>query len=145
MGSDELDATLLRLEDQIAWYDAKSATNQRWHRRAAVAQLGCSVAIPVIAWLTTPLWPAILGAAVAIVTGLNTLFQWEFNWINYRATCEKLKHEKHLFEAKAGPYADAPNAQRLLAERIEATVSREHASWITIFDRKQRGGCLGDA
>jgi hypothetical protein len=50
--------------------------------------------------------------------------------MTYRSTCEALKHEKHLWLAKAGPYLEAANPEALLAERVEALISREHAKWV---------------
>jgi hypothetical protein len=42
---------------------------------------------------------------------------------------EALKHEKHLWYARAGPYLNAENPATLLAERIEELVPTEHAKW----------------
>ena len=49
----------------------------------------------------------------------------------YRATAERLKHEKFLFLAVAGPYKGQTEPERLiaLAERVEEHVSTEHANW----------------
>jgi hypothetical protein len=47
----------------------------------------------------------------------------------------RLKHEKYLYYAKAGPYLKAENPDALLAERIEALVSTEHAKWISDQER----------
>ena len=49
----------------------------------------------------------------------------------YRATAERLKHEKFLFLSAAGPYRGliVPDALILLAERVEEHVSTEHANW----------------
>ena len=64
--------------------------------------------------------------------GLQHLNKWQENWILYRATCEGLRHEQHLFFEKAGPYANLKpeTAQRLLAERVGALVSAEHSKWV---------------
>jgi hypothetical protein len=70
-----------------------------------------------------------LGVLIAVIEGLQQLNQYHANWITYRGTCEDLKHEKHLFLAKAGPFAAAADPRVLLAERIESTVSQEHAKW----------------
>ncbi len=58
--------------------------------------------------------------------------KWQENWILYRATCEGLRHEQHLFFEKAGPYANLKPeaAQRLLAERTGALAMAEHAKWV---------------
>jgi hypothetical protein len=34
-----------------------------------------------------------------------------------------------LYLASGGPYPDAGNPERVLAERIESVVSQEHAKW----------------
>jgi hypothetical protein len=133
-----LEATLTRLEDQLNWYDQKSQDNQRLHKVSNIAQIVVAAAIPVLAWIT-PVWVvAVLGALIAAFKGLESAYQWEYNWINYRSTAERLKHEKFLFEANAGPYADDPNAQRVLAERVEGIVSHEHAAWITVRDERMK-------
>jgi Protein of unknown function (DUF4231) len=70
-----------------------------------------------------------LGAAIALIEGIQQLNQYHQNWIGYRSTAEALKHEKFLFLAAAGPYAAAHNPKALLAERVESLVSQEHAKW----------------
>jgi hypothetical protein len=119
-----------RLEDQIKWYDAKSNHNQTWFKRLKMAQILVAAAIPVAAGLDAAMW--LVGGAGALIValeGLQQLQQYQQNWTTYRSTCERLKHEKFLFLARAGPYAAAENAEALLAERVEGLVSQEHAAW----------------
>jgi Protein of unknown function (DUF4231) len=73
----------------------------------------------------------LVGAAAGLIVlleGLQVLNKWQENWILYRAACEGLRNEQHLFAAKAGRYAGLkPDAaQRLLAERISGLVMAEH-------------------
>jgi len=70
-----------------------------------------------------------LGAAIAIIEGIQQVNQYQSNWISYRSTCEALRHEKYLYLGKAGPYAGAADAHALLAERVESLVSQGHAKW----------------
>jgi len=74
----------------------------------------------------------IAAGAILLLEGLQHLNKWQESWILYRATCEGLRHEQHLFFEKAGPYADLkPDiAQRLLAERVGAPVLAEHSKWV---------------
>jgi len=74
-----------------------------------------------------------------VLEGLQQLQQYQQNWITYRATCERLKHEKFLFAAHAGPYATAPRPEALLAERVEGLVSQEHAAWGERLEGAARG------
>jgi hypothetical protein len=125
-------AAVRRLEDQINWYDVKSQQNQRWFKRLKVGQIVTAAAIPVAAGASAPVWLMGGGGAVIVVLeGLQQLYQYQQNWTTYRATCERLKHEKFLFAASAGPYADAARAEALLAERVEGLVSQEHAAWVS--------------
>jgi hypothetical protein len=125
-------AALRRLEEQIAWYDGKSRHNQRWFKRLKVGQIVLAAAIPAAAALgagSSPL--AVAGALIVVVEGLQQLQQYQQNWTTYRATCERLKHERHLYAAAAGPYAGAARPGALLAERVEGLVSQEHAAWVS--------------
>jgi hypothetical protein len=70
--------------------------------------------------------------------GFQQLFQFHTNWVSYRGTCESLKHEKYLFLALAGPYATAASPQRMLAERVEGTVSVENAKWVAQETRPEK-------
>ena len=127
-----LDATKERLEDQIAWYDRKSAHCQTVYKRLKLSTVAAAALIPVFAGLAAPAWATgTLGAVIVLFEGAQQLNQYQANWIAYRSTAESLKHEKYLHLALAGPYADAPNPDALLAERIEGLVSQEHAKWVS--------------
>jgi hypothetical protein len=119
-----------RLDEQIAWYDRRSATAKRWYYRLKVSQIVIAAAIPVAAAADAPaLVAAVLGALIVVLEGIQQLFQFHANWTTYRSTCEALKHEKYLYSATAGPYAEAPDPDARLAERVEGLVSQEHAAW----------------
>src|SRR3954454_14691658 len=121
-----------RLETQIAWYDRKSNQNQRWFKRLKVLQIVTAAAIPVGA--AAGVDPNVIGgggALIVVLEGLQQLQQYQQNWTTYRSTCERLKHEKYLYLASAGPYTKAPRPDALLAERVEGLVSQEHAAWVS--------------
>ena len=144
LSGDERDVTFERLEDQIAWYDRKSALNQRRFKWTKAAQMIAAAAVSVVAAFDGPSYiPAILGAAVVVLEGFEQLNQYQQNWITYRSTCEALKHEKYLFLAGAGPYAAGSDARRVLAERIEGLISQEHAKWTSA--RQERAEAEEDA
>lgn len=124
--------TWARLEEQIEWYDRKSGQAQRWFKRLKIAQIVTAAAIPVMAGSSAPAWlVGGAGALIVVLEGLQQLQQYQQNWASYRATCERLKHERFLFMAKAGPYATTDCAEALLAERVEGLVSQEHAAWVS--------------
>jgi hypothetical protein len=126
-GTDEI--VWQRLEDQISWYEGRSARAKHWFLRMKVVQIVVAAAIPVAAGSGAAAWiTGSLGACIVVLEGLQQLFQFQQNWVTYRGTAEGLKHERYLFLARAGPYGgDGPVAQ--LAQRVEALVSREETSW----------------
>jgi hypothetical protein len=122
--------TWTRLEDQIAWYDGKSASAQRAFKRLKVLQLVTAATVAVVAAADVVPWiTAAIAGAVLILEGLQQLGQYQANWIAYRSTCETLRHEKYLYLAGAGHYAASANPTQLLAEKVEGLVSQEHAKW----------------
>jgi hypothetical protein len=118
-----------RLEDQLGWYDRKSIAAQRAYKRVKLSQLIIGAAVPVFAGLqVSAAITATLAAYVVVAEGAQQLYQWQTNWVLYRATAESLKHEKYLYLAAAGPY-NTDDRHRVLAERLEGLVSQEHAKW----------------
>ncbi len=66
------------------------------------------------------------------------MYHFHDNWISCRSTNEALKHEKYLYEVKAGQYKNAADPDALPAERVEATISREHAKWIEVQEQADK-------
>jgi hypothetical protein len=124
-----------RLENQRKWYAEKSASNQKWYKSFKLIQIVLAAAIPIIALLPvahTKFIVAIFGALIAILEGIQQLYQFHTLWTEYRSTTEHLKHEKYLFLSLSGPYRgqNQDEALLLLAERIEEHISKEHTKWI---------------
>jgi len=117
--------TIARLEDQITWYDQKSIRSQHCFKSLKVIELVAAALIPLSAGISAvfPIpYPTIIaggfGALIVVLESLQGLYQFQSNWMIYRSTCEELKHEKFLWLAKAGHYADAKDPNRFLAERL---------------------------
>jgi len=117
-----------RLEDQLQWYDRKSAWNKTVYKQLKLLSLVIAVSIPLVALTGFVKTTAVFGAMIAFLEGLQQLNQYHDNWISYRSTAEALKHEKFLYLAKAGPYV-GDNFESVLADRVESLVSQEHAKW----------------
>ena len=123
-----------RLIDQLNWYDGKIRYCQRWFKNLKFTQIALAVLIPVTSLLPAECakWTAsIAGALIAVLEAVQQMNQYSTLWVMYRATAERLKHEKYLFLAGAGPYKGLAEPERLvaLAERVEEHVSTEHANW----------------
>ena len=125
-----------RLENQLQWYDSTSTRCQNLYKRLKFTQLVLAVLIPLLSHLDPNYakWATSLaGALIAIIEGIQHMNQYSTLWVTYRATAERLKHEKFLFLSAAGPYKGQSESERLmsLAERVEEHVSTEHANWFT--------------
>jgi hypothetical protein len=129
------DPIMARLEDQIDWYDRKSSLNQRIFRRIKITEILAAALIPFVSVFRMQFvsyTTAGLGVLITVLEGMLHLNQYQQNWINYRSTCEELKHEKYVYLGHAGPYASVNDPHALLAERVESLVSQEHAQWASV-------------
>ncbi|RWK29341.1 DUF4231 domain-containing protein [Mesorhizobium sp.] len=126
-------AAWFRLVDQLNWYDRKSHHAQGWYKRLKIAQFTSAALIPATSLLPEyAKWAASgFGVLIAVLEAVQQMNQYSTLWFSYRATAERLKHEKYLFLSAAGPYKGLPEPERLvvLAERVEEHVSTEHANW----------------
>jgi hypothetical protein len=141
------DVTMERLDDQIVWYGDRSSWNQRCYKTLKVVVIVVAASIPVLSGLPTSMPDGVLrwvlgalGALIAIIEGVQQVYQFHTNWISYRATGEALKREKFLYLAKAGPYAAAADSNVLLAERIEALMTQENAKWVSSQEIADKSG-----
>ena len=71
-----------------------------------------------------------LGLIVAVAAGVQMLYRFQEHWIEYRAVCEALRHERFLYLTGTPPYDDAKEAFHLLVLRVERHISQEHSKWI---------------
>lgn len=135
-----VDSTLARLEDQITWYDNKSSTNQLWYKSLKIIEIVAAALVPLAAGFALNAYlTGSLGVVIVVTEGLLQLNQHHHNWITYRSTCEALKHEKFLHLAQSGPYS-GPERHRVLADRVESLVSREHTKWVSTQEQAAHTG-----
>jgi Protein of unknown function (DUF4231) len=135
------DPTWERLDAEIAWYDRKSNSNQRWYKRLKLLELAAAAVLPVFAGLGSEVWvTGGLAALIVVLEGTQHLYQFHELWITYRSTAAALRHERYLYLAHAGPYM-AEDRHRQLAERIEGLISQEHGRWTSSHQGpSDRGG-----
>ena len=141
-----IEPLLERLQGQIDWYDRKAKSNQRAYKVSKISIVALAILIPVLAeYGHIPHFeggPAFLvgvaAGAIVLLEGLQVVNKWQENWILYRATCEGLRNERHLYADRAGPYAGLkPDAaHRLLAERTSNLMMAEHGKWAHAHENK---------
>jgi|GEM_PF-4780991 len=127
------------LKKRFNWYSGQ-ATLSRWGYLACrVTESLLAACITVSGALRFSSWiPAVMGAAILVVEGLQQLLQFHTNYLSYRKTAEALRNEAWLFAAGAGPYVNAGGRGQLLAERITQMSLDENAAWVKAMS--QAGG-----
>ena len=123
-----------RVDDQVSWYERKSASAQRWFKRLRWIEIVFAAAIPVLAAYsdTEParVTLAVLGALVVVLASLLSLGRYQENWIEYRAACESLRREKYCYLTEVEPYdSSAEEKFALFVQRIESLLSKENSQW----------------
>jgi len=78
-----------------------------------------------------------LGLLITFITGVVTLYKFQENWIEYRTTCESLRHEKFLFLTQGDPY-DIEDSFKLLVQRVENLISRENTQWAQYIQSSEK-------
>jgi len=123
-----------RVDDQIRWYDKKSQWNQKCYKRLRITEIVAAAAITLLAGYISPecvsmkVIVGFLGFLIAIITAVVSLYHFQENWIEYRTTCESLRHEKYLFLTKTEPY-NTVEPFALFVQRIESLISTENTKW----------------
>ncbi|MFM2375956.1 MAG: hypothetical protein RLZZ165_1053 [Bacteroidota bacterium] len=123
-----------RVEDQIEWYSTKASLNKKWFVRLEMVSIGLSVSIPFVSNLMSEnaTWVkhavSLMGILIAGISGLMGLMKYRENWLEYRTTCELLRHERYMFLTRAGSYASGDRFD-LFVQTIENLLSKEAANW----------------
>ncbi len=131
-GVDHTDPVFAAADAQIRWYDANSRRSRAWHFRLRTAQLIFATAVPItqvpspaLGWRVTV---ALLGGAVALAQGIDTLHHYGDHYVRWRATCQRMLAERQLFAAEAGPYKSGRDV-KLFAEHLSAIEADEQTHW----------------
>ncbi len=134
-----------RVDEQIHWYSAKSRSNQIWFRVLRLFEIAFASASPFLVSQITADTPALkiivgsMGVCVAVIAGIVSLYRFQENWIEYRATAESLKHEKFLFLTKSPPY-DGENSFHAFVSNVESRISKENTNWSGSVREKSNTG-----
>lgn len=121
-----------RLKEQIDWYDTKSIDAQKVYKRLQALEIILAASIPFLIgyvekhWVF-PFFISLFGAAIVVLASLTKLGNYHENWLQYRATCELLRHEKFLYLTGTTPYEE--RSFQLLVERVESITSSENINW----------------
>jgi hypothetical protein len=121
-----------RLTNQKDWYDRSARRSRRWYMSIKVSQIGLAALVPVLSGAgAAASLVGSLGAGVVALEGVQQLFQFHRNWVQYRATANLLGHEQYLHSVRAESYARAEDPDGLLAVRVERLLQGEAQQWVS--------------
>jgi hypothetical protein len=87
---------------------------------SGIPKLGTSIAVVA----------GVLGACIAVSSGVSALFKFHELWIEYRSVAETLRHHRFLYLTRSRPYHEAEaDAFAQLVEAVEGVISKENSSW----------------
>ena len=127
-----------RLDEQEEYHSKKASKSQKHYQMMRAIEIISAAAIPACIGLTTEqnnlnYLTIFLSLIVAVTAGLMTLGDYQSNWLNHRATSEKLKAEKSKFLSRCQQYSDENlddcQLQQLLTSNVEAILADETNQW----------------
>jgi hypothetical protein len=134
------DNALKYCREQINSFESRKIRDRRWYRLAQATVIFLSALTPLLilgepGFQIPKLVQAIPAAIAAVVTGINSLFDWQGNWTRYSVTETALRAEKLAFEARAteaySANLDAERERSLsnFVSNINSILEREVSEW----------------
>lgn len=126
-----------RLENQINWYNDNSTFNKKCYQALKTIEIVLAAITPfVVAFVNNEtnslkIIAGLMSIVIGIIASILIAFKFQDKWIQYRTTCENLRHEKYLFATNSGIYSDNTNFN-VFVERIEFIISKENSDWTQI-------------
>ena len=133
-----------RVENQIHYYESKSALNKQYYLFFKITQLTAATLLPFFSvFLSDYSWMkyviAFLGSVVTILEGVLATGKYHEKWIIYRSTGETLRQEKFLFMMQAGNYT-GPDAVEQFVNKIEFSLGKENIGWQQLVVKDNKNG-----
>lgn len=127
-----------RLDDQIDWYDKKASINQNRYKRLQLMAIIFGASIPLLTAISFKEFEtlfrfiiALLGSAIAVVSGVLSLNKYQENWVKYRSCAEVLRREKYHYLTSTGNYTvDNADRDALFVGRCENIMANEQTDWM---------------
>lgn len=137
--ADGFDALDVAREQRDHYY--QQVTRTRWKYYASeVSILVVSAAVTVTGVLIPgdARAPACLGAAVATLIGLRSVFHWRENWTRSAMATSQINAEMRLYQLRAAPYDQTASRDTELIARLNALQAVETQAWVQVADPNER-------
>ena len=136
---DASDFCLKRYNDQMSWYDKKSALYKKLHIASQATLIILSAATPALILFQE--WDLrsfaiVASTSVTAIVALAAKFKIHETWIVYRGAAEAMRREYSLYSCQAGDYHGADGRDQRFIEKIEEIAASEHAEWTALKKQK---------
>lgn len=127
-------------DNSYEWYRRAAIKARRFYRLSETAQVVAASSIPVCAVLMpeSAKISAILGALVALITGLRSIFHWHDDYLRFSEAREAIEAERRNYITHAEPYEDESTRERNLAVAVTRIEQREMDSWKRVASPRRR-------
>lgn len=116
--------------DRLRWYRRAAIRARVLYRLTELLVLLLAAAIPVLATITNTPWVgAMLGGAIAVLSGMRQLFRWHGNWLLFTQGQLKVERALNLYIAGVHPYDGKETATALLVTHVEDIVAEQIREW----------------
>lgn len=129
-----------RLEDQIDYYEKKSAYNKKLYFSLSIAAIAANAMIPVVSVFlpsaTVPkLMITILSAIAAMISSILILLNARGLWGKYRLNASRLQAFRYQYYTRSGIFAglDDEQAFQRLVEVSEQQLQEENTDWESVL------------
>jgi hypothetical protein len=110
-----------QLDRDFGWFNRHANLSRYlWRGTKVVATLSALAASGVILLTDHTGIAAGLAVLTAVLEVVDATGRSQESWLRYRVAAERLRIEQGLYDGGAGPYSDAADTDRLLAERLAA-------------------------
>ena len=125
-----------RLEPQMAFYKKKCAALQKEFYALSIISIIVNSIIPIFAIAVDTVGflkyiVSSLSAVATICSSILLLRKTKDTWVECRSTYEQLKHEKIMFESKAGSYGSDDKSGFIA--KCESIMDSEHSIWTQLM------------
>ena len=134
-GSPEVPDYAMDIADEsFNWYKGHAIRSRALYRVSETSLLAISASIPVTAAVmpNDATIPAILGASVAIIAGLRSVFHWQDNYLRFSEAREAVEAERRLYRTGAKPYEDPSTRDQILVSTITRIEHDEMSGWLKV-------------
>jgi len=128
-------------EESYNRYTRHPSQARHSYRLSEILFLVFSAGIPVAAvlWPGTPEVPAVLGAALVLLTGLRNVYHWHDNYVRFSRAREAVNAERRFHAAGLPPYEDPATRDQQLVASVTRIEQEEMGQWVRVIAQRPRG------